>query len=67
MKLSKLIAVKLITSMLLLFSLPTMSSWIFQHNLSVTRLRRKVFVREEVLEKIEIKGLVSVTAALKSN
>jgi len=52
MKQSKLIAVKLIPSILPV-SLPTVRSWIFQKKLPVVRLGRKVFVREEVLEKIE--------------
>jgi len=42
-------------------------SWIFQQKLPVVRLGRKVFVREEVLEKIEMEGLESVTAGLNSN
>ena len=66
MKQSKLIAVKQIPSILPV-SLPTVRSWIFQKKLPVVRLGRKVFVREEVLEKIEMEGLESVTAALKSN
>ena len=56
MKQSKLIAVKLIPSILTV-SLPTVRSWIFQKKLPVVRLGRKVFVREEVLEKIEKKCL----------
>ena len=51
MKHTKLIAVKLIPSILPV-SLPTVRSWIFQNKLPVVRLGRKVFVREEVLEKI---------------
>jgi len=56
MKNTKLIAVKLIPSILPV-SLPTVRSWIFQNKLPVVRLGRKVFVREEVLEKIELEGL----------
>ena len=56
MKQSKLKAVKLIPSILPV-SLPTVRSWIFQKKLPVVRLGRKVFVREEVLEKIEKEGL----------
>ena len=66
MKQSKLIAVKLIPNFLPV-SLPTVRSWIFQQKLPVVRLGRKVFVREEVLEKIEMEGLESVTAGLNSN
>ena len=66
MKQTKLIAVKRIPSILPV-SLPTVRSWIFQQKLPVVRLGRKVFVREEVLEKIEMEGLESVTAALSSN
>ena len=56
MKHTKLIAVKLIPSILPV-SLPIVRSWIFQNKLPVVRLGRKVFVREEVLEKIELEGL----------
>jgi len=56
MKNTKLIAVKLIPSILPV-SLPTVRSWIFQNKLPVVRLGRKVFVREEVLEKIQLEGL----------
>ena len=66
MKQSKLIAVKQIPS-IIPDSLPTVRSWIFQQKLPVVRLGRKVFVREEVLEKIEMEGLESVTAGLNSN
>ena len=51
MKQSKLIAVKLIPNFLPV-SLPTVRSWIFQQKVPVIRFGRKVFVREEVLEKI---------------
>ena len=44
-----------------------MRSWIFQNKLPVVRLGRKVFVREEVLEKIGMEGLESVTAELNNN
>ena len=66
MKNTKLIAVKLIPNILPV-SLPTVRSWIFQNKLPVVRLGRKVFVREEVLEKIEMEGLESVTAELNKN
>ena len=66
MKNTKLIAVKLIPNILPV-SLPTVRSWIFQNKLPVVRLGRKVFVREEVLEKIEMEGLESVTAELNNN
>ena len=66
MKNTKLIAVKLIPSILPV-SLPTVRSWIFQNKLPVVRLGRKVFVRIEVLEKIELEGLESVTAELNNN
>ena len=56
MKNTKLIAVKLIPNILPV-SLPTVRSWIFQNKLPVVRLGRKVFAREEVLEKIEMEGL----------
>ena len=38
-------------------SLPTVRSWIFQGKLPVVRIGRKVFIRREVLEKIEMEGL----------
>jgi len=41
-------------------SMPTVRSWIFQKKLPVVRLGRKVFVKEEVLEKIMADGLDSV-------
>ena len=66
MKQSKLIAVKLIPNFLPV-SLPTVRRLIFQQKFPVVRLGRKVFVREEVLEKIEMEGLESVTAGLNSN
>ena len=43
-------------------SLPTVRAWIFQKKLPVVRVGRKVFIRREVLEKIEMEGLESVTA-----
>jgi len=58
MKQTKLIAVKRIPS-ILPDSLPTVRSWIFQQNLPVVLLGRKVFVRKEVLEKIEMVGLTN--------
>ena len=41
-------------------SLPTVRAWIFQGKLPVVRIGRKVFIRKEVLEKIEMEGLESV-------
>ncbi len=38
-------------------SLPTVRAWIFQNKLPVVRVGRKVFIRREVLEKIEMEGL----------
>ena len=38
-------------------SLPTVRAWIFQKKLPVVRVGRKVFMRREVLEKIEMEGL----------
>ena len=38
-------------------SLPTVRAWIFQKKLPVVRIGRKVFIRREVLEKIEMEGL----------
>ena len=66
MKNTKLIAVKLIPNILTI-SLPTVRSWIFQNKLPVVRLGRKVFVREEVIEKIGMEGLESVTMELNNN
>ena len=48
-------------------SLPTVRAWIFQKKLPVVRVGRKVFIRREVLEKIEMEGLESVTAELNNN
>jgi len=59
MKNTKLIAVKLIPSILPI-SLPTVRSWIFQNKLQFVRLGHKVFVREEVIEKI---GMVRIFRA----
>ena len=53
MKNNKLIIVKLIPNILTI-SLPTVRSWIFQNKLPVVRLGRKVFVRKEVIEKIDM-------------
>ena len=58
MKQSKLIAVKQIPSIIPV-SLPTVRCRIFQQKFPVVRLGRKVFVREEVLEKIELEGLTN--------
>ena len=38
-------------------SLPTVRAWIFQKKLPVVRVGRMVFIRREVLEKIEMEGL----------
>ena len=38
-------------------SSPTVRAWIFQKKLPVVRVGRKVFIRREVLEKIEMEGL----------
>ena len=38
-------------------SFPTVRAWIFQKKLPVVRVGRKVFIRREVLEKIEMEGL----------
>ena len=38
-------------------SLPTVRSWIFQGKLPVVKIGRMVFIRKEVLEKIEMEGL----------
>ena len=48
-------------------SLPTVRAWIFQKKLPVVRVGRKVFIRREVLEKIAMEGLESVTAELNNN
>ena len=48
-------------------SLPTVRAWIFQKKLPVVRVGRKVFIRKEVLEKIEMEGLESVTMELNNN
>ena len=66
MKNTNLIPVKLIPRILTV-SLPTVRSWIFQNKLPVVRLGRKVFVREEVIEKIAMEGLESVTMELNNN
>ena len=66
MKNTKLTAVKLIRSILPI-SLPIVISWIFQNKFPVVRLGRKVFVREEVIEKIAMEGLESVTMEINNN
>ena len=66
MKNTNLIPVILIPRILPV-SLPTVRSWIFQNKLPVVRLGRKVFVREEVIEKIAMEGLESVTMELNNN
>ena len=42
-------------------SLPTVRSWIFQGKLPVVKIGRMVFIRKEVLEKIEMEGLEAVS------
>ena len=42
-------------------SLPTVRAWILQKKLPVVRVGRKVFIRREVLEKIEMEGLEAVS------
>ena len=59
MKRSNLIAAKQVPHIIPV-SMPTVRSWIFQEKLPVVRLGRKVFVKEEVLEKIMAEGLDSV-------
>ena len=66
MKNTNLIPVKIIPSILPV-SLPAVRSWIFQNKLPVVRLGRKVFVREEVIEKIGMEGLESVTMEHNNN
>ena len=48
-------------------SLATVRSWIFQGKLPVVKIGRMVFIRKEVLEKIEMEGLESVTMELNNN
>ena len=48
-------------------ALATVRSWIFQGKLPVVKIGRMVFIRKEVLEKIEMEGLESVTAELNNN
>ena len=59
MKRSNLIAAKQVPHIIPV-SMPTVRSWIFQEKLPVVRLGRRVFVKEEVLEKIMAEGLFSV-------
>ena len=59
MKKSNLIAAKQVPHIIPV-SMPTVRSWIFQEKLPVVRLGRRVFVKEEVLEKIMAEGLDSV-------
>ena len=47
-------------------SLATVRAWIFQGKLPVVRIGRKVFIRKEVLEKIEMGGLESVSEEFAS-
>jgi len=48
-------------------SLATVRSWIFQGKLPVVKIGRMVFIRREVIEKIEMEGLESVTMELNNN
>jgi len=59
MKKTDLIPVKEIPD-LLPISLATVRSWVFQQRLPVVRLGRKVFVKREVLERIQAEGLEAV-------
>ena len=42
-------------------SLATVRAWIFQGKLPVIRIGRKVFIRKEVLEEIEMGGFEAVS------
>ena len=42
-------------------SLATVRAWIFQGKLPVIRIGRKVFIRKEILEKIEMGGFEAVS------
>ena len=42
-------------------SLATVRAWIFQGKLPVIRIGRKVFIRKEVLEEIEMEGFKAVS------
>ena len=42
-------------------SLATVRSWILQGKLPVVKVGRMVFIRKEVLEKIEMEGLEAVS------
>ena len=59
MKRSNLIAAKQIPEIIPV-SMSTVRSWIFQEKFPVVRLGRRVFVKEEVIEKIIAEGLDSV-------
>ena len=59
MKRSNLIAAKQVPHIIPV-AMPTVRSWILQEKLPVVRLGRRVFVKEEVLEKIMAEGLDSV-------
>ena len=48
-------------------SLATVRSWIFQGKLPVVKIGRMIFIRREVIEKIEMEGLESVTMELNNN
>ena len=42
-------------------SLATVRAWIFQGKLPVVRIGRLVFIRKEVLEKIEMGGFAAIS------
>ena len=48
-------------------SLATVRSWIFQGKLPVVKIGRMVFIRKEVLEKIEIESLAAVSGDQSRN
>ncbi len=55
----------LITAMLVTeripVSLATVSSWIFQGKLPIVKIGRMVFIRKEVLKKIEMGGFEAIS------
>ena len=60
LKNSTLIPVKLVPERIPV-SLATVRAWVFQGKLPVVRIGRLVFIRKEVLEKIEMEGLEAVS------
>lgn len=42
--------------------MPTIRSWIMQEKLPVIRLGRKVFIKKEVIERIQKEGLSTVSS-----